>query len=315
MRSRFLLAGVFLPAVGAAFLWGPGAATPHPVRWGADGHRMATRAAHRTLPAAMPEFFREAGAQLEYLSPEPDRWRNGDLTEMDEAWKYDHYIDLENVPPGALRASDRFEFLEALFEAEIERPQQNVGFLPFRILEMYQRLATGFAHWRLNRTGADRDWIEARILNDAGIISHYTVDAAQPHHTTIHFNGWAAGSPNPKGFTTARDFHSRFESGFVRANLSFEDLSPYMPPSPREIRDVRATIWEYVKTSNATVERLYELEKQHGFDADAPPHPEAREFVVERLSAGAEMLAAIWWTAWVESEAMAEGLRTQGWGR
>lgn len=315
MKIHRILATVFLPAAGAAVLWGIATANPSPVRWGADGHRMATRAAHGILPAEMPLFFREARAQLEYLSPEPDRWRNGDLKEMDEAWKYDHYIDLENVPPGALLASDRFEFMAALFEAGIERPQQNVGFLPFRILELYQRLATGFAHWRLSSPGPDRDWIQARILNDAGILSHYTVDAAQPHHTTIHFNGWADGSPNPEGFTTDRNFHSRFESGFVRAHLSFEDLPPRMRRSPSRLMDVRAAIWEHVRSSNATVERLYELEKTHGFEGNAPPHPDTREFALERLTAGAEMLAAIWWTAWLESGSIADGLRAQGWGR
>ncbi len=314
MRYYRIIAGVVLPAVGAALLWGLGTAMPVSVRWGADGHRMATRAAHGILPAAMPVFFQEAGAQLEYLSPEPDRWRNGALREMDEAWKYDHYIDLENVPPGALQASDRFEFIAVLFEAEIERPQQTVGFLPFRILEMYQRLAIGFAHWRLTTAGPDRDWIQARILNDAGIISHFAVDAAQPHHTTIHFNGWAEGSPNPMGFTTDREFHSRFESGFVRAHLTFDDFPERMPPSPRELRDVRAAIWEQVRSSNATVKQLYELEKEHGFEADAP-HPETREFALERLTAGAEMLAAVWWTAWLESEAIADGLRGRGWRR
>jgi hypothetical protein len=263
----------------------------------------------------MPAFFQEAEEQLEYLSPEPDRWRNGDLREMDEAWKYDHYIDLENVPPGALDAPDRFEFISALFDAGIERPQQDVGFLPFRILELYQRLALGFAQWRLSPAGPDRDWIQARILNDAGIIGHYSVDAAQPQHTTIHFNGWAEGAPNPEGFTTDRGFHSRFESGFVRAHVAFEDLPPRLPVSPRQLPNVRAAIWEHVRSSNATVDRLYQLEKELGFAVDSAPHPETREFAIERLSAGAEFLAAIWWTAWVESDAMAEGLRARGWGR
>ena len=315
MRIHRALAAALLPVVGAAALWGFATAKSATIRWGSDGHRMAARAATGILPAEMPTFFREAGGQLEYLSPEPDRWRNGDLREMDEAWKYDHYIDLENVPPGALDAADRYEFLAELFEAGIERPQQNVGFLPFRILEMYQRLANGFAHWRLSSAGSDRDWMEARILNDAGLIGHYAVDAAQPHHTTIHFNGWAEDTPNPRGFTTDREFHSRFESGFVRSHLSFEDLPPRMPSSPEKLGDVRAAIWEHVRSSNATVEHLYELEKRHGFDADSPPHPEAREFAIQRLTAGAEMLAAIWWTAWLESEAIADGFRSEGWER
>jgi hypothetical protein len=275
---------------------------------------MAARAALETLPEGMPAFFRGAEGQLEYLGPEPDRWRDGELREMDEAWRYDHYLDLENVPTGALEAPDRFEFIALLFEAGIQRPQQTVGFLPYRIMEMYQRLATGFAHWRMASPGPDRDWIEARVLNDAGILSHYVVDASQPHHTTIHFNGWAQGVPNPRHFNTDREFHSRFESGFLRAHLAFEDLPPRLPPSPARLRDVRAAVWNQIQEANATVERMYELEAEHGFNPDAPPHPDTREFVIERLASGAEMLAAIWWTAWLESDAIADRLRERGRG-
>jgi hypothetical protein len=313
MRIKTTLAGIALVATGAAALWGIGALKGAPVRWGSDGHRMAARAAHDILPQGMPAFFMEARAHLEYLSPEPDRWRNGMLQEMDEAWKYDHYIDLENVPPGALEAPDRFEFFEALIAAGVERPQQYVGFLPYRILEVYQRLASGFARWRVEESGADRAFIEARILNDAGILGHYAVDAAQPHHTTIHFNGWAEDAPNPRGYTMDRGFHSQFESGFVRAHVAFDDIPPLMPDRPRRLGDVREAIWDHIVASNYTVEELYRLEKANGFDPDRPPHPDNLEFAQLRLAEGAEMLASLWWTAWVESEEMAEELRARGW--
>ncbi|MGD2122058.1 MAG: hypothetical protein PVJ76_09960 [Gemmatimonadota bacterium] len=312
MRIKGVLGIGVISLTVAVLAWGFATGKAAARRWGSDGHRMAARAAHAILPSRMPDFFLEAAPQLEYLSPEPDRWRNGDLRAMDEAWKYDHYIDLENVPPGALDAPDRFEFLEALFEAGVERPQQYVGFLPFRILELHQRLVSGFARWRMASPGSDRDWIEARILNDAGILGHYVVDAAQPHHTTIHFNGWAESVPNPRGFTTDREFHSRFESGFVRAHITFEDLPPLMPPSPMSLGDVRKAIWDHVQASNATVEEMYELEKEYGFDPGQQPRPEARHFAIERLAAGAEMLASVWWTAWEESEALANELRAQG---
>ena len=312
MKIHPASAMILLPAIGAAVLWGLATADPSPVRWGADGHRMAARAAHGILPADMPAFFREARLQLEYLSPEPDRWRNEGLTEMDEAWKYDHYIDLENVPAGALDASDRFEFFTALLEAGIERPQQTVGFLPFRILELYQRLATTFARWRMSPAGSDRDWIQARILDDAGIMGHFALDAAQPQHTTIHFNGWAGGAPNPSGFSTDRGFHSRFESGFVSAHLTVEELAPLMAPSPRELEDAREAIWRHIRSTHARVERLYELERDYGFEVEAAAHPDSRAFVLERLAAGAEMVAALWWTAWLESEGIAAELRKGG---
>ena len=315
MRLQRKAMGVLLLAGAAALLPRAAglAAPPPPIPWGALGHEMATRAAVSNLPRTMPAFFRNAGPQLEFLSPEPDRWRTSEFREMDEAWKYDHYIDLENLPPGALDAPDRFEFIKALLEAGLQRPQQDVGFLPFRIMEVYQRLVTGFARWRVTPDGAERRWTQERILFDAGILSHYVVDAAQPHHTTIHFNGWAQDAPNPRGFTTDRGFHSRFESAFVSAHIQHGDVEGRMARAPRDLgEDVRAAVWEYIRQSNGTVERLYELEKAHGFTPDAPAHPEAREFAVQRLAEGAEMLRAMWWSAWRESEWVAARRRASG---
>ncbi len=323
------------PALGAGEIHTPALASPEPASvepfapaptaggtralaptpWGAKGHGIVSRAAFRHLPAGMPAFFMEAEAQLVYLGPEPDRWRSRELEAMDQAWTYDHYIDLENVPAGAPEAADRYEFLAALYEAGIQRPQQFVGFLPWRMLEVYQRLATEFAIWRNMEEGPERSFVEARILNDAGILGHYAADAAQPHHTTIHFNGWAERAPNPRGFTRARDFHSRFESAFVNAHLSHADVERRLSSETRSITDAREAIWAHVRESNATVERQYQLEQIHGFDPDAPPHPELKEFVARRLTAGAEMLRALWWSAWVESQEMAVRRRGQGWDR
>ncbi len=302
MNFHRIVAALALLGAAAATL----AATPPP--WGATGHHLASRAAVSHLPAGMPPFFRDAAAQLEYLGPEPDRWRSRELKEMDDAWEFDHYIDLERVPAGALEASDRYEFIAALQAAGIERPQQFVGFLPWRIVEMYQRLTSQFAHWRNTPEQPDRGFIEARILNDAGILGHYVADATQPHHTTIHFNGWAEGEPNPRGFTTDRGFHSRFESAFVNAHVTYQDVSSRMAPAPRELGDARQAIWAHVRASHAQVERLYELEQAHGFRPDTP-HPETVEFAAERLAEGAEMLRALWWKAWLESEGLAQRIR------
>jgi len=301
-------AGVFL--AGSILLM---AATPAPAPWGAHGHDIVTRVAFHALPPGMPDFFMAAEDQLAYLGAEPDRWRSRDLKEMDDAWEFDHYIDLENVPPGALEASDRYEFMAALYEADIERPQQFVGFLPWRMLEVYQRLKTELAIWRNTTDPQERRFVEARVLNDAGILGHYAADAAQPHHTTIHFNGWAEDAPNPRGFSTSRDFHSRFESAFVQAHVSLDDVAPRVSSETLALSNVRGAIWAHVQASNAQVERQYELEQEYGFDPHAPADPELRDFVADRLAAGAEMLRALWWWAWVESEALAAERRARGW--
>lgn len=268
--------------------------------WGSDGHRMVAAAAAAGLPDDVPAFFRTAAPRLVWLNPEPDRWRDRDAREMDEGFKYDHYIDLEAVPAGALDAPDRYEFIEALYAAGIEEPEQAAGFLPFRILELYQRLESGFRRWRAATADEERRWIEERIINDAGILGHYVADASNPHHTTIHFNGWAKDAPNPRGFTTASGFHWRFESRFVEAHVTLEELRPRVPAGANPFPDARAAIMQYIQATHRHVVTLYELEKEHGFSPDrAEPATEA--FAIERLAEGASMLRDVWYAAWVNS--------------
>jgi hypothetical protein len=268
---------------------------------------MAARAAMEILPPTMPAFIRAAGDRLAWLNPEPDRWRSRELGAMDQAFSYDHYIDLENVPVGALDATDRWRFIAALSDAGIERPERDVGFLPYRIEELYQRVLTGFRQWR-SSTGPEREWIEDRILNDAGILGHYVTDGSQPHHTTIHFNGWNASgaqqAPNPEGFTTERDFHGRFETGFVKAHVKYENVRARMPRRARAIGtpdQVREAVHGFLLDTHAQVPTLYRLENTSRFDPAGKATADQIDFTVDRLAAGAAVLADLWWSAWLDS--------------
>lgn len=291
-----------------ALLAAPGAADrPIAPPWGADGHMMAARAAAESLPADVPEFFRASTDQLAWLDPEPDRWRSRELRAMDQAFSYDHYIDLENVPEGALDAPDRWRFVAALYAAGLERPERDVGFLPYRIEELYQRLLNGFRMWR-SADGPERVWIEARIVNDAGVLGHYVTDGSQPHHTTIHFNGWNASSgtpaPNPEGFTTERDFHGRFENGFVSAHVRYDDVRSRVADDARTLGTpdrVREAVHAFLRDTHAQVVPLYRLERDRRFDPDGAAPRTHRDFAATRLAAGAAMLRDLWWSAWVDS--------------
>ncbi len=281
--------------------------------WGAAGHDMVARVAVEGLPASMPGFFTRAADHLAYLGPEPDRWRSDELSVMDEAWKYDHYIDIENVPAGALDAADRFDYLAIVYDADLDDPVRDTGLLPWRILELYQRLTTGFARWRLTESPDRKAWIEQRILNDAGVLGHYVADAAQPHHTTIHFNGWADGAPNPRGFTTSNDFHFRFETAFVGAHITAAELRRATPHGVLPLNDVRTAVMDYVRASNDQVVPLYELELRFGFDPATTPDPALERFTLDRLAAAATMLRSLWLQAWRDSEAVAA--RLEDWQR
>jgi hypothetical protein len=295
MNSRIRLAAAPAAAALAASLL----LAPSSLAWGEHGHRLSGRAAATRLPKEMPEFFRKAAAQLEYLNPEPDRWRSKTLVEMNEAFSYDHFLDLEMVPPAALEAEDRYAYLAALSQAGLKEPEK-AGLAPFRILELYERLRTEFHLWRNSRDKKTRRWTEERILYDAGVLGHYVSDAANPHHATVHYNGWAKDYPNPNGYTTDNTFHWRFESEFVGARVKLDDLLPSINPRPRVVSNPRAEVLAFFKNSNGLVERLYQLERQTKFDAQTAS-PEHKHFAVERLVAGAEMLRALWWTAWTTS--------------
>jgi hypothetical protein len=273
-------------------------------RWGDEGHRMIAEAAARALPLEMPAFFRSAVAQLAYLNPEPDRWRGQrESPPMDAAmaaaYSPDHYVDLELLPRTALLARDRYAYADSLRAAGVSAT--TAGFLPYRILELTARLREEFRLWRRAPTAQERAWIEARILNDAGILGHYVADASNPHHTSIHHNGWVGA--NPRGYTAAgpnANFHGRFEGDYVRATLSPADFTALVERRPRTMLPLRDSVRAYLGRSHAQLGRLYDLEKQEAFGPTTTGTAH-RRFAAERLAAGATALRDVWWTAWVAS--------------
>lgn len=290
---RTLLLGIAAPLL----TWPAHSAT----MWGEHGHRMVGRLAAEAIPAEMPGFFRDAAPHLSFLNYEPDRWR--DDKEMlhdpalNSAYAYDHYVDLEGVPPGALRAPNRFAYLDSVRASGRRTPA--VGMLPFTILELTQRLRSNFRRWRAVTSPEEKAWVEQRIIDDAGLLGHFVADGANPHHTTEHHDGWVGD--NPKGYARGPFFHGRFESQYVGAQLRAEDVRPLVTGGARVHPDLRSAIVTYLRDSHAQVPRLYDLEKLEPFGRENR-NPAHRRFTAERLAAGAHMLRDVWWTAWKTSE-------------
>ena len=276
-------------------------AVPQNVRaWGYHGHEISGLAAALKMPAETPVFMLESSRQLSYLTPEPDRWRDRAESDLDPAMKAfspDHYIDMEFVPEGALlTATDRYAFIEALMKAG--RKPAEAGFVPYRILELFQTLRMEFRLWRVTKDRVTRAMIEERIINDAGILGHYVTDGSNPHHTSIHHNGWIGD--NPKGYSTDKTIHYRFEGQYVETHLQVNDLMPLIGAA-RVLAKPREEVIAYLQTSRSQLETLYELEKKESF-SDVTKSEEHKQFVSKRLAAGAQMLRDLWWTAWLTSE-------------
>ena len=275
--------------------------------WGEVGHRLINRLASQSLPAEVPEFLRDAaGANaMEYLGPEPDRWRNAAEPELNAAQAPEHFIDLEYADMLPVLPRRRYDYVRALAVLQKEHPElalsvEKVGLQPYVTMEVWERLKVDLREYRkLVAAKGDTKPAELAIVYDAGWLGHYVGDGSMPLHTSVNYNGWTTG-PNPKGYTTLRTIHAQFETVYVAANVKPEDVAPLVAAAkPKVIDDVWVGYLEYLHHSHALVEPLYALDKTGAFTGAGTA--EGKAMVDERLAAGAIELRDLIYTAWVKS--------------
>lgn len=294
--SRKSLSSFALASLAALFL--ASLQPPCARAWGNEGHRMINRLAVSNLPADTPAFLRSAAAanEIEYLGPEPDRWRSQAESELSAAQAPEHFIDLEPADALGPLPHKRLDFEARVFAAG-QRPEK-VGLQPWQATEIWQRLKAAMREYRqLSARHADTAPVEQAILFYAGWLGHYVGDAAQPLHTTIQYNGWTG--PNPNGYTTEHKIHWQFEGAFVAANLHAADVQPKMTPAHALEGDLFDDYIAYLRHTATLVEKVYQLEKAGGFTGTGSA--DSRDFTAERLAAGASMLRDMIYSAWLQS--------------
>ena len=285
----------------------PLVAVPLSYGWGDAGHRIINRLAVESLPDDVPAFLRtpEAANEIEYLGPEPDRWRSPAEPELSAEQAPDHFIDLEYADVIGKLPRRRYDYIAALTAAEITHPDMaavlqpaKVGFQPYITNEVWERLKAAMRAYReLSAKHEDTKPVEAAILFYAGWLGHYVGDGSQPLHVTRDYNGWVE-KENPNGYTTEHTIHAQFESVFVGANIKASDVKPLITPV-HPVDDEWDAYMAYLRHTATFVEKVYQLDKEHGFDGAGTP--EAKRFTEERLAAGASMLRDLIVSAWVES--------------
>ena len=273
--------------------------------WGTDGHKMINRLAAANLPKDVPAFLRNGNAldTMEYLGPEPDRWRNKAEEDLVAAQAPEHFIDLEWADLVGKLPRRRHDYIRALAEAQKAHPEltltpDKVGLQPYVTTELWQRLKVAMRQYRtLSAAKQDTKPVEAEIVFLAGWMGHYVGDGSMPLHTSIQYNGWMG--PNPNGYTELHKIHSQFESVFVKDDVKIADVRPLVATSPVVMGDVFEDYMKYLRHSNSLVEKTYQLEKAGAFTGAGTP--EGRAFVDERLAAGATELRDMIYTAWIRS--------------
>jgi len=288
MNRAFLALFFFLSSVTPAFAWGE------------KGHLIASEAATRGTPVEMPHFFHERYPQLIYLGYDPDRIRGAGQS-IDAFNAPNHFLDIEYVD-GLKLSPNRYEFINELYASgrlrslgiEVDKP----GFVPWRIAELAEELTQQFRMWRRSLPGsAERGYIEDNVIRLAGILGHFVADSANPHHASIHYNGWA-GVPNPNRYPNDCETHGRFETQFVSRVVRPRDVfSISIEPKLRE-NYFEAAI-ELIRESKTHVENLYRMDRDGAFTAKGTD--EGRRFAAARMAQGGAVLRDLWWSAWVNS--------------
>jgi hypothetical protein len=275
--------------------------------WGSDGHKMISRLAIQYLPSDMPAFVRNGNAldTVEYLGPEPDRWRNRAEDELSQTQAPDHFIDLEWAELVGPLPKKRYDYIRAI--EKIPQPDkptvmltgEKAGMQPWQVEEVWQRLKVDFREYRkLVAAKQPTGPVETAILFDCGWLSHYVGDGSMPLHTSIQYNGWTG--PNPNGYTTEHKIHALFESINVSANMKPADVAPLVAAAkPVVIADEWTQYLDYLHHTHTFVEKTYQLEKAGGFTGAGTP--EGHAFTAERLAAGAIQLRDMIYSAWVHS--------------
>lgn len=270
--------------------------------WGEKGHYLVNEAATTGLPTDMPDFFYRAFPQLVWTAYDPDRWR-GSGPSLDAVNGADHFLDYEYVD-GLKLPPDRYKYIALLGTSGTLRRHalENswTGFVPWRIAELCELLTNEWRQWRAAPRGSrERAFIEADIIRDAGVLGHFVGDGSNPHHATLHYNGWAG--PNPNGYPYDCGTHDRFERYFVSHAITIDlVVARVTPPVLRE--NYFETAVAEVRESNSLVEPLYQLDKAGAFALVSPPSAQGVDFTAGRIAAGASLLRDLWWSTWKSSE-------------
>ncbi len=278
--------------------------------WWDEGHMIINAAAAQKMPASVPLFFRSATGRLAFLAPEPDRWKSPLEPALRNSEEPNHYLNLEmlngfgELPPGrydfyaklaAKRAADDAAGVKPIGKEELTA--FNVGVLPYAAMEAFERLKVAFREYRqLQHEKKPTLAAEQDAVFYAGVLGHYVGDAAQPLHATVHYNGWVGDNPN--GYTTDRKTHANFEGQFVQKHVK-ELAIAGLVANPVKLDRPFAQFVQFIHDSSQQVEPLYRLEKAGAFHDNGTQA--GVEFVRQRMAAGAQMLANLWYTAWVDS--------------
>ena len=205
-----------------------------------------------------------------------------------------HFINLEALQ-GKELPKTRQQYVKLCWD--VNSDADKIGCLPYAIQEEYEKLVMAFAE---HRKAPEDKAVQAKILYLAGVLAHYAEDAAQPLHTTIHYDGRA----KPDKSSPRSGIHTKVDALPEKLGLTAEEIAKGLQKVEAPKDGAFAATLAAIKESHGKVDRLYELEpKLPDANVEPPKEPDkdVREFGLERCRAAASFTASLWYSAWAQS--------------
>lgn len=298
--------------------------------WDYTGHRLVNRVALASLPTNFPSFIRTPAAQerIAFLAGEADRWRNTTELPTKHFNSPDHFLDVDDLDLYGLKANSlshfRYEFVAQLAVARATHPtnfpaideaknedktRTLIGLLPWTLTEYYGKLKSGFSYLKTfeDNGGTSEEIANAQqnIIYLMGVMGHFAGDAAQPLHTTKHFNGWIG--ENPKNYATNKTFHGWVDGGYIgRAGIDLAEMRSRVrvarvlsATSPNaKGADIFPTVMAFILDQHKLVEPLYQLNQDKSLSDRGEEGSKGRAFITKQLLTGGQFLGDLWISAW-----------------
>lgn len=278
---------------------------------------------------------------LGHLSNVPDIvWRNqGDAIEKMNAPT--HFMDLEYVTPElrldtipktpAAALARMKELCGAPPKGYVcaARPgstpdESSAGTAPWRVGQLYRMTVESL---KASNTGGKVDSAAVdRAFLTAGIMSHFVGDLGNPYHATRNYDGWETGQGGIHGYfesALVSSYRLALDQEVFDAALEGRGLERTLRAVPaadrdRVSRDPIALAMALALDSHTRLDAANALDLKFAVTAKSSAGPDGKrvsaerrdaselrpkfhDLTVERLATAAEVLANLWYAAWVEA--------------
>lgn len=312
--------------------------------WGERGHDSVTRVAARLLAehedpatASWGKLLASREHMLAHISNVPDIvWRRLG-PDVDALNAPSHYIDIEYILPAgakpeAAKLPSDFKAYQQQIEQNCQRRDtcapgaslkekiQKTGHAPFRIEQFtteMSRALTQLKQLEKNPKASLEEknkWMDQALLY-AGLLSHFIGDLANPHHTTVDYDGWLSEQGG---------LHSYFETELLDAQdlgleqIVLEDARRHKPARALFSQaggDPLRMSWVLAQNSHAQKDDLLSLDRRYSLLTKSQKESRVRatrrapqevagkfrDLLIVRLAVGADALAEFWRMAWVKA--------------